>query len=280
MSGIFIPWLIPSNKQKILFQVEKHYEKCVNFLTLACSCSADRHPAYRLLYRSRWNNCPKGWDCWAQRQKAASTTEKASEDAASGEADTKTADSTALAGKKISVMTPYLTSVTTNQMAGFIKNNLEAEGAEACCSWSCRLFAILFYNQNFKVSHLGMKKSKHLSGRLGVQAVEWFGLLPQKPSQKANIFTSCQNRHLAEMASDIVSLGNQTGEGWFLTGEMLELIENGAQNIICAQPFACLPNHVVGKGVIKRTSPAPSAVKYCRHWFRSRRKRSEPIKPN
>ena len=57
--------------------------------------------------------------------------------------------------------------------------------------------------------------------------------------------------HLAEMASDIVSLGNQTGEGWFLTGEMLELIENGAQNIICAQPFACLPNHVVGKGVIK-----------------------------
>ena len=53
------------------------------------------------------------------------------------------------------------------------------------------------------------------------------------------------------MASDIVSLGNQTGEGWFLTGEMLELIENGAQNIICAQPFACLPNHVVGKGVIK-----------------------------
>ena len=68
-------------------------------------------------------------NCDAQTE-AASTTEKASEDAASGKADTKTADSTALAGKKISVMTPYLTSVTTNQMAGFIKNNLEAEGAE------------------------------------------------------------------------------------------------------------------------------------------------------
>lgn len=53
------------------------------------------------------------------------------------------------------------------------------------------------------------------------------------------------------MASEIVSLGNQTGEGWFLTGEMLELIENGARNIVCTQPFACLPNHVVGKGVIK-----------------------------
>ena len=53
------------------------------------------------------------------------------------------------------------------------------------------------------------------------------------------------------MASNIVSLGNQTGEGWFLTGEMLELIHSGAPNIVCTQPFACLPNHVVGKGVIK-----------------------------
>ena len=53
------------------------------------------------------------------------------------------------------------------------------------------------------------------------------------------------------MAKDIVSLGNQTGEGWFLTGEMLELIHSGASNIVCTQPFGCLPNHVVGKGVIK-----------------------------
>ena len=53
------------------------------------------------------------------------------------------------------------------------------------------------------------------------------------------------------MASDIVSVGNQTGEGWFLTGEMLELIHNNVPNIVCAQPFGCLPNHVVGKGVIK-----------------------------
>ena len=51
------------------------------------------------------------------------------------------------------------------------------------------------------------------------------------------------------MAKEIVSLGNQTGEGWFLTGEMLELIHSGAPNIVCTQPFACLPNH--GKGVIK-----------------------------
>ena len=53
------------------------------------------------------------------------------------------------------------------------------------------------------------------------------------------------------MAQDFVSLGNQTGEGWFLTGEMLELIHSGVRNIVCTQPFGCLPNHIVGKGVIK-----------------------------
>ena len=56
---------------------------------------------------------------------------------------------------------------------------------------------------------------------------------------------------MADMAKDIVSLGNQTGEGWFLTAEMRELIEDGTPNIVCPQPFACLPNHIVGKGVIK-----------------------------
>ena len=53
------------------------------------------------------------------------------------------------------------------------------------------------------------------------------------------------------MASPILSLGNQTGEGWFLTAEMVELIESGASNIVCMQPFGCLPNHVTGKGVMK-----------------------------
>ena len=56
---------------------------------------------------------------------------------------------------------------------------------------------------------------------------------------------------VAQLAKPFLSLGNQYGEGWFLTGEMVELIRTGAPNIVCIQPFACLPNHVVGKGVIK-----------------------------
>ncbi len=57
--------------------------------------------------------------------------------------------------------------------------------------------------------------------------------------------------HLEKKIEDVLSIGNQTGEGWFLTAEMIEYIENGIPNIACVQPFACLPNHVVGKGVIK-----------------------------
>ena len=129
---------------------------------------------------------------------------------------------------------------------------LESEGAEAVVPDLLDFLLYCFYNQNFKVSHLGMKKSKAWTGNMGIKVLEWF----RAPASRA----FAQSRHfdppariqdLGEMASDIVSLGNQTGEGWFLTGEMLELIHSGAPNIVCTQPFACLPNHVVGKGVIK-----------------------------
>jgi predicted nucleotide-binding protein (sugar kinase/HSP70/actin superfamily) len=55
---------------------------------------------------------------------------------------------------------------------------------------------------------------------------------------------------LAQRAQQVLSLGNDSGEGWFLTAEMLELIDSGVPNIVCVQPFACLPNHVTGKGMI------------------------------
>ena len=66
-----------------------------------------------------------------------------------------------------------------------------------------------------------------------------------------NYLPTCDIYHLEDKVKDILSIGNQTGEGWFLTAEMVEYIENDIPNIVCVQPFACLPNHVVGKGVIK-----------------------------
>ena len=61
----------------------------------------------------------------------------------------------------------------------------------------------------------------------------------------------CNIWELESNVKDILSIGNQTGEGWFLTAEMIEYIQHDIPNIVCVQPFACLPNHVVGKGVIK-----------------------------
>ena len=129
---------------------------------------------------------------------------------------------------------------------------LEQEGAEAVVPDLLDFFAYCFYNNNFKASHLGMKKSAAAKGNFGIHTLDWF----RAPASAA--FTKSKRFHapvkisdLAEASKDIVSIGNQTGEGWFLTGEMLELIHNGITNIVCAQPFACLPNHIVGKGVIK-----------------------------
>ena len=70
-------------------------------------------------------------------------------------------------------------------------------------------------------------------------------------NSKKNYLPPCDIWHLQDKVKDILSIGNQTGEGWFLTAEMIEYIENDIPNIVCVQPFACLPNHVVGKGVIK-----------------------------
>jgi len=134
----------------------------------------------------------------------------------------------------------------------FLVDLLEREGAEAVVPDLLDFFLYSFYNSNFKASHLGMKKSSATKANIGIKALEWF----RRPATEAfkaskHFDPPSQIEDLANMASEIVSIGNQTGEGWFLTGEMLELIHNGASNIVCTQPFACLPNHVVGKGVIK-----------------------------
>lgn len=129
---------------------------------------------------------------------------------------------------------------------------LEAEGAEAVVPDLLDFFLYCFYNQNFKTDYLGMKKSSKRNANLGIKALEWIRSAARDELQKSKHFTPpARIEDLAKYASPIVSEGNQTGEGWFLTGEMLELIHTGTNNIVCTQPFACLPNHVVGKGVIK-----------------------------
>ncbi|MFQ6808116.1 MAG: acyl-CoA dehydratase activase-related protein [Blautia sp.] len=129
---------------------------------------------------------------------------------------------------------------------------LEKEGAEAVCPDLIDFMCYCFYNQNFKSNYLGFKKSLAKKGNLGIAAIEFIRRAANKEYEKSKHFTpSAKIEDLAKMAEPIVSMGNQTGEGWFLTGEMMELLHSGAPNIVCIQPFGCLPNHIVGKGVIK-----------------------------
>lgn len=109
-----------------------------------------------------------------------------------------------------------------------------------------------FYNQIYKADYLGTSRKAALLSRLGIWTLERMRGAAARAFEKSKHFTPPVSIYqLVEYAKPIVSIGNQTGEGWFLTGEMVELIHSGVNNIVCTQPFGCLPNHVVGKGVIK-----------------------------
>ncbi|HIW24538.1 MAG TPA: 2-hydroxyacyl-CoA dehydratase [Firmicutes bacterium] len=129
---------------------------------------------------------------------------------------------------------------------------LEREGAEAVVPDILGFGHYSAYNSVQKEKYLGgSSKARTFSG-IAIKALEYY----QKPMIEAlkasKRFDAPVNiETLGEYAEPIVSLCNQTGEGWFLTGEMMELIHTGVNNIVCTQPFGCLPNHVVGKGVIK-----------------------------
>ncbi len=129
---------------------------------------------------------------------------------------------------------------------------LEHEGAEAVVPDLMDFMFYCFYNQLYKAENLGTSKKAAKISRLGIRAIQML----RKPMSDAfaasrHFIPPADIYETAKHAEEIVSLGNQTGEGWFLTGEMLELINTDTPNIVCTQPFGCLPNHVVGKGVIK-----------------------------
>jgi predicted nucleotide-binding protein (sugar kinase/HSP70/actin superfamily) len=129
---------------------------------------------------------------------------------------------------------------------------LESEGAEAVVPDMMDFLLHSSVDIDFNTRNLGVP----LIGKFALNAVFAVIGLYRIAAKKAlgrsvRFHTPVPAKKLGEMASTIVSLGNQTGEGWFLTGEMVELLKSGVNNIVCLQPFACLPNHVMGKGVIK-----------------------------
>ena len=129
---------------------------------------------------------------------------------------------------------------------------LEREGAEAVVPDLMDFMNYCVYNGGYKHEFLGGSLGGALVGQLGVKAIRYLRRPVFDALQASRRFEPpMEIADVAELAKPFLSLGNQYGEGWFLTGEMVELIRSGVPNIVCIQPFACLPNHVVGKGVIK-----------------------------
>ena len=134
-----------------------------------------------------------------------------------------------------------------------VVNVIEENGAEAVMPDLMDFFFYSAYDEEFKYNNLGnvSKLAKNIYS-LAINYMESYRKTMKMALDNSKKFHAPKHiKELGEMASEVLSLGNQTGEGWFLTAEMMELIESGATNIICMQPFACLPNHVTGKGMIK-----------------------------
>ena len=135
----------------------------------------------------------------------------------------------------------------------YVADLLEQEGAEVILP---DFMGFVKFMATHKITFNTLLNTNKTSSKLMKVAIKLIDLLEKDvkialANSKKGYLQPCDIWHLEDKVKDVLSIGNQTGEGWFLTAEMIEYIENDIPNIICVQPFACLPNHVVGKGVIK-----------------------------
>lgn len=141
---------------------------------------------------------------------------------------------------------------------------VEDEGAEAVMPGLTDFLLYCAFDANYKYKYLSGSKLSQVLGVAAINIIDFYRKTYKDALKNSKRFHAPKSiKEIAEGASSVVSLGHQTGEGWFLTGEMVELIESGVKNIICMQPFACLPNHITGKGMmkeLKRVYPGTNIV--------------------
>ncbi len=131
-------------------------------------------------------------------------------------------------------------------------NYLEAEGCEAVVPDFADFMMYCGYNAVVKYDELSGSLKGKIGGNMLIKYIEYYRQDIVKYLENSLRFSAPHSIHkMAQKASKVLSVCNQTGEGWFLTAEMLELLESDVNNIACLQPFACLPNHITGKGMIK-----------------------------
>jgi predicted CoA-substrate-specific enzyme activase len=134
---------------------------------------------------------------------------------------------------------------------------LEREGAEVVVPDLLDFFNYCVFGSQYKAEYLGTKKSSVIVSKAAIRLIAALRKPATDALNESKRFEAPLSVYrIAEMTKPFLSLGNLYGEGWFLAGEMIELITHGTPNVVCIQPFACLPNHVVGKGVIKALKKA------------------------
>ena len=137
------------------------------------------------------------------------------------------------------------------QANNFLIEKLEQEGAEAVISDLTDFLLYSFKNPEYKRQELSGSLLPELFCAALIKYFEYYRKIVRNELQTSKYTAPEHINKIADRAERFVSLSNQYGEGWLLTGEMIDLIEHGVKNIICVQPFGCLPNHITGKGVIK-----------------------------
>ena len=129
---------------------------------------------------------------------------------------------------------------------------IEAEGCEAVVPGLLDFFLYSMSNATVQKNELGSSVVTRAGMDAAIGLVDWMREPVEEMLEQSERFERPEPiSAMAQKATQVLSLCNNMGEGWLLTAEMLDLIDHGAPNIICTQPFACLPNHVVGKAVIK-----------------------------
>ena len=129
---------------------------------------------------------------------------------------------------------------------------IEDEGGEAVVLDLLDFLLYGMYNKKFNYEHLSGSWKSMAGNMAAIKVLEHIRKPARDALRASKRFSEPSHiEETAEAASQVISIGNQCGEGWLLTGEMVELINHGVENIACLQPFACLPNHVTGKGMMK-----------------------------
>ncbi|MBC1897059.1 2-hydroxyacyl-CoA dehydratase [Listeria booriae] len=130
---------------------------------------------------------------------------------------------------------------------------IEEEGGEAVVPDFVDFLLYCCYDSHFAANTFGMSKVKSFAKHsIAIPVINKYRKPMSDALRASKRFTAPENIEvIAEKASQLLSLGNKMGEGWFLTGEMIELLDSDVPNIACLQPFACLPNHITGRGMIK-----------------------------